>query len=82
MPDKTITQDKFNGTYDVTFTLDLRRNQKVACTFKPQRKSLLERFVEMIGVRKSPRLADESNQLEEIQQRSRTKKRNLNSLAK
>ncbi len=58
MPDKTITQDKFNGTCDVTFTLTQEETRKWHALSQAQRKSLSERFGEMIGVRKSPRLAD------------------------
>jgi len=58
MPDRIVTQDKFNGTCDVTLTLNQEETRAWRNLTQAQRKSLTDRFAELLGGRAAPRLAD------------------------
>ena len=49
MPDKTVTQDKFNGTCDITMTLSVEETRLWRNMTPASRQALVGKFTELLG---------------------------------
>lgn len=49
MPDKTVTQDKFNGTCDITMTLSVEETRLWRNMTSASRQALVGKFTELLG---------------------------------